>query len=148
MKVILKEDVKNLGRMGDMVNVKTGYARNYLFPQGLAIEASEKNVRQVEALKKQLALRAIKQKEDALLAAGRLNEMALTFKAKAGEEGKLFGSVTAMDIEEAIKAQGVAVDRKKIVLDEPIKRLGEYTVNIKLYHDVTAAVKVVVEAEE
>ncbi|MDA8327217.1 MAG: 50S ribosomal protein L9 [Nitrospiraceae bacterium] len=148
MKVILKEDVKNLGRMGDTVSVKTGYARNFLLPKSLAVEASENNLKQVEALKKQLALRAIKQKEDALMAAGRLNAIVLTFKAKAGEEGKLFGSVTAMDIEEAIKAQGVAVDRKKIALDEPIKRLGEYSVQIKLFQDVAAAVKVVVEPEE
>ncbi len=148
MKVILKEDVKNLGRMGDTVSVKTGYARNFLLPKSLAVEASENNLKQVEALKKQLALRAIKQKEDALMAAERLNAIVLTFKAKAGEEGKLFGAVTAMDIEEAIKAQGVAVDRKKIALDEPIKRLGEYSVQIKLFQDVAAAVKVVVEPEE
>ncbi|MDA8172940.1 MAG: 50S ribosomal protein L9 [Nitrospiraceae bacterium] len=148
MKVILKEDVKNLGRMGDTVSVKTGYARNFLLPKSLAVEASENNLKQVEALKKQLALRAIKQKEDALMAAERLNAIVLTFKAKAGEEGKLFGAVTAMDIEEAIKAQGVAVDRKKIALDEPIKRLGEYSVQIKFFQDVAAAVKVVVEPEE
>ena len=148
MKVILKEDVKNLGRMGDTVNVKTGYARNFLFPKSLAMEASEQNLKQVESLKKQLALREIKQKEDAVAVAERLNAMALTFKAKAGEEGKLFGSVTAMDIEEAAKAHGVTLDRRKIVLDEPIKRLGEYSVQVKLYQDITATIKVVVGPEE
>ena len=148
MKVILKDDVKNLGRMGDTVNVKTGYARNFLLPRSLAIEASERNQREVESLKKQLALRAIKQKEDALAAAERINALVLTFKAKAGEEGKLFGSVTAMDLEEAAKAQGVAVDRKKIALEEPIKRLGEYSVQVKLFQDVAATMKVVVEAEQ
>ena len=148
MKVILKEEVKNLGRMGDAVSVKTGYARNFLFPKGLAIEASEKNAMMVESLKKQAALRAIKQKEDALEAAERINAMALTFKARAGEEGKLFGSVTAMDLEEAAKAQGVPLDRKKIVLEEPLKRLGEYSIQVKLFQDVTATLRVVVEAEE
>ena len=148
MKVILREEVKNLGRMGDTVNVKTGYARNFLFPKGLAIEASESNAREVESLKKQLAQRAIKQKEDALAAAERIGALVLTFKARAGEEGKLFGSVTAMDVEEAAKAQGVELDRKRIVLEEPIKRLGEYSLQVKLFQDVTATLKVVVEAEE
>ncbi len=148
MKVILKDDVKNLGRMGDTVNVKTGYARNFLFPKNLAAEASEKNVKQLEALKKHLAMKAIKIREDALAVAGRLNAMTLNFKAKAGEEGKLFGSVTAMDLEEAIKAQGVEVDRKRIVLEEPIKRLGTYSIQIKLYQDVNALVTVNVEPEQ
>ncbi|MDA8388787.1 MAG: 50S ribosomal protein L9 [Nitrospiraceae bacterium] len=148
MKIILKEDVRNLGRMGDTVNVKTGYARNFLFPGNFAVEASEKNVREVEALKKQLALRAVKHRDDALAAAERINTLVLTFKAKAGEEGKLFGSVTSMDLEEAAKARGILLDRKKIILEEPIKRLGEYSVQVKLYQDVTATMKVVVEAEE
>ncbi len=148
MKVILKDDVKNLGRMGDTVSVKTGYARNFLFPKNLAAEASEKNVKQLEALKKQLAMKAIKIREDALAVAGRLNAITLNLKAKAGEEGKLFGSVTAMDLEEAIKAQGVNVDRKKIVLEEPIKRLGTYSIQIKLYQDVNALITVNVEPEQ
>ncbi|MDA8088992.1 MAG: 50S ribosomal protein L9 [Nitrospiraceae bacterium] len=148
MKVILKDDVKNLGRMGDTVMVKTGYARNFLFPKNLAAEASEKNVKQLEALKKQLAMKAIKIREDALAVAERLNAMVLNFKVKAGEEGKLFGSVTAMDLEEAIKAQGVNIDRKKFVLDEPLKRLGTYTVQVKLFQDVNALVTVNVEPEQ
>ncbi len=148
MKVILKDDVKNLGRMGDTVIVKTGYARNFLFPKNLAAEASVKNVSQLEALKKQLAMKAMKIREDALAVAGRLNAMTLTFKAKSGEEGKLFGSVTAMDLEEAIKAQGVEVDRKRLVLDEPIKRLGTYSVQVKLYQDVNALITVNVEPEQ
>ncbi len=148
MKVILKDDVKNLGRMGDTVTVKTGYARNFLFPKNLAAEASEKNVKQLEALKKQLAMKAIKIREDALAVAGRLNAMTLTFKVKSGEEGKLFGSVTAMDLEEAIKAQGVNVDRKRIALEEPIKRLGTYSIQVKLYQDVNALVAVNVEPEQ
>ncbi|MDA8087604.1 MAG: 50S ribosomal protein L9 [Nitrospiraceae bacterium] len=148
MKVILKDDVRNLGRMGDTVTVKTGYARNFLFPKNLAAEASEKNVKQLEALKKQLAMKAIKIREDALAVAERLNAMILNFKAKAGEEGKLFGSVTAMDLEEAIKAQGVNVDRRKIALEEPIKRLGTYSIQVKLYQDVNALVTVNVEPEQ
>lgn len=148
MKVILKEDVKGLGRMGDTVSVKTGYARNYLFPKGLAMDASEQNLKQVEQLKKQLSLRLIKQKEEAEAAAQRLSGITLDLQAKAGEEGKLFGSITTMDIENALKARGIEVDRKKIVLEEPIKRLGTYAVSIKLYPEVTAQVTVNVTAAQ
>jgi large subunit ribosomal protein L9 len=147
MKVILKEDVKGVGRMGETVSVKPGYARNFLLPKGLAMEATEKNQAQVEKLKKQLSLKLIKEKEDAQAAAGRLASVALDLKAKAGEEGKLFGSVTTMDIEEALKAQGIEVDRKRILLEEPIKKLGEYEVPIKLHAEVTVSIKVNVSAE-
>lgn len=142
MKVILKESVKNLGRMGDTVTVKPGYARNFLYPKGLAVEATDANLKLAESLKKQLALREIKQKEEARQAAERLSALTITIKAKAGEEGKLFGSVTTMDIEGALKAEGVEVDRKRIVLEEPIKKLGTYTVQIKIHPEVTASITV------
>jgi len=147
MKVILKEDIKGIGRMGDTVNVKTGHARNFLLPKGLAMEATEKNQAAVEKLKRQVSLKLIKGKEDAEAAAERLAGVVLNIPAKAGEEGKLFGSVTTMDIEEALKAQGIEVDRKKILLEEPIKKLGEYEVPVKLHPEVTASVKVNVSAE-
>lgn len=147
MKVILKEDVKNLGRMGETVSVKPGYARNFLLPKGLAMEATTKNQQLAEDLKKQVSLKLIKQKEDAEAAAQRLSGVSLEIKAKAGEEGKLFGSVTSMNLEEALKAQGIDIDRKKIVLEEPIKKLGEYEVQIKLHPDVIAKIKVNVVPE-
>jgi len=147
MKVILKEDVKGLGRMGETVNVAPGYGRNFLLPKGLAMEATEKNQAAVERLKKQISFKLIKDKEDAEAAAQRLAGVTLNLTAKAGEEGKLFGSVTSMDIEEALKAQGIEVDKKKILIEEPIKKLGEYEVAIKLHSEVTAAIKVNVTAE-
>lgn len=147
MKVILKESVKNLGRMGDTVTVKPGYARNFLYPKGLAVEATDANLKLAQSLKKQLALREIKQKEEAKQAAERLSALTITIKAKAGEEGKLFGSVTTMDIEGALKAEGVEVDRKRIVLEEPIKKLGTYTVQIKIHPEVTASITVNVVPE-
>lgn len=142
MKVILKEDVKNLGRMGETVSVKPGYARNFLLPKGLAMEATIKNQQLAEELKKQVSLKLIKQKEDAQAAVQRLSGVALEIKAKTGEEGKLFGSVTSMNIEEGLKAQGIEIDRKKILLEEPIKKTGEYEVQIKLHPEVTATIKV------
>ncbi len=147
MKVILKEDIKNLGRMGDTVNVKDGYARNFLFPKGLAMEATEQNRKAVERLRREHAMHEIKEKEDAQIVKDKLSQVTLTFTAKAGEEGKLFGSITSMNIEEALKAQGVEIDRKKITLEEPIKRLGEYTVTIKLHPEVSAEIKVNVVPE-
>jgi large subunit ribosomal protein L9 len=147
MKVILKDDIKSLGRTGDTVTVKPGYARNYLLPKGLAMEATEQNLKMAERLKKQHALKLIKIKEDAEIVKQRLSEIVLTLTAKAGEEGKLFGSITTMDIEEALKARGVELDRRKIVLDEPIKRLGEYEVQVKLHPEVQGSVKVNVVPE-
>ena len=147
MQVILKEDVDNLGKMGDTVNVKLGYARNFLFPRSLAVEASAKNLRMLEQVKKEIAAKIAKQKAVAQKIASGLSGVTLTIKAKAGEEGKLFGSVTNMDIEEALKAQGFEVDKRKIVVSEPIKNLGSYTVTVKLPREVTASVTVNVEAE-
>lgn len=147
MKVILKEDVANLGRMGDIVNVKPGFARNFLMPQSLASEADIKNVKAFEHQKKAIEAKAKKLRDAAQTLAGRLSSITLTIRAKAGEEEKLFGSVTSMDIAEALKAEGIEVDKKKILLEEPIKRLGSYEVGLKTAHDVTAKVKVEVVAE-
>ncbi len=148
MQVILREDIDKLGKIGDMVKVADGYARNFLVPKKKAIEATPKNVHAMEHAKKMVSDRIRKLKKEAALEADKIKGLAVTIKAKVGEEGKLFGSVTAMDIVEAVKAAGYQLDKRKIVLDEPIKRLGEYTVSVKLHADVTADVKVTVVAEE
>jgi large subunit ribosomal protein L9 len=147
MKVILKADVKDLGRMGEVVSVKDGFARNYLMPKGLAVDASTKNVKQFEHDKRQILEMAKKVKAGAEGLAEKIAATGITIKAKAGEEDKLFGSVTAMDIAEALKAEGIEIDKKKISLEEPLKRLGEYKVSVKLHSDVAAEITVRVEPE-
>jgi len=142
MNVILKEDVKNLGKMGDVVTVKEGYARNFLFPKGLAVEANEKNVKALEHTKRQILDRAKKIKTDAETMAAKFAGKTITITAKAGEEEKLFGSVTTADIAEALKKDGHEVDKKKIHLEEPIRRLGTYTVSVKVHPEVSADVTV------
>ncbi len=148
MQVILREDIEKLGKIGDLVKVADGYARNYLVPKKKAIEATPKNVHAMDHAKKMVADRLRRVKKEATADADRIKALAITIKAKTGEEGKLFGSVTSMDIAEAMKAQGVVIDKRKIVLDEPIKRVGEYTVTVKLPADVTADFKLSVIAEE
>jgi large subunit ribosomal protein L9 len=148
MQVILREDVDNLGKIGDLVKVKPGYARNFLVPTKKAIEATPKNLKAMEHAKKMVADRVRKLKKEAAADAENIKALSLTIKAKVGEEGKLFGSVTSMDIAEAAKAQGVVIDKRKIALEEPIKRLGDFTVTVKLPADVTADLKVTVVAEE
>jgi len=148
MQVILREDIDKLGKIGELVKVADGYARNYLVPKKKAIEATPKNLHAMEHAKKMVSDRIRKLKKEAAVEAGRIKGLAVTIKAKVGEEGKLFGSVTSMDIADAAKAQGVELDKRKIVLDEPIKRLGEYTVSVKLHADVLADLKVTVVAEE
>ncbi len=148
MQVILREDIDKLGKIGDLVKVADGYARNYLVPNKKAIEATPKNVNAMDHAKKMVSDRIRKMKKEAAVEADRIKGLAVTIKAKVGEEGKLFGSVTTMDIAEAAKAQGVELDKRKIVLDEPIKRLGEYTLTVKLHADVTAELKVTVVAAE
>jgi len=147
MQVILREDVKSLGQMGVVVNVKEGYARNFLIPKGLAVEANVKNVKELEHEKRKIQERAKKLRTGAEGLAARISETTLTIKAKAGEEEKLFGSVTAMDIAEALKTAGLDVDKKKIVLDEPIRRLGNYTVSVKIHSDVSAQLNIQVVPE-
>lgn len=148
MQVILREDIDKLGKIGDLVKVADGYARNYLVPNKKAIEATPKNLNAMDHAKKMVSDRIRKLKKEAAADADMIKALAITIKAKSGEEGKLFGSVTSMDIAEAMKAQGVAIDKRKIILDEPIKRLGDYTITVKLHVDVTADFKLTVIAEE
>ena len=147
MKVFLKEDVKSLGKMGDVVNVAEGYARNFLLPKKFAVEANPKNLKEFEHNKRIIQEKAAKIKDASKATAEKLSAVTLKIKAKAGEEDKLFGSVTTMDISEAFKAEGFEIDKKKIVLAEPIKRLGEYTVEVKVHSEVNATVKVQVVSD-
>lgn len=147
MKVILKDDVKNLGKIGDIATVAEGYARNFLIPKGLAVDASSKNINALEHEKRLIEAKAKKNKKEADVLKDRLSSMTLTIKAKAGEEEKLFGSITTMDIASALKDEGIEMDRKKISLDEPIKRLGAYSVNIKIHPEVSVALNISVVAE-
>lgn len=147
MKVILKEDVKHLGKMGQIVDVADGYARNYLIPKGFVAEASTKNIKFLEHEKRVIQEKAKKIKDSAQDVASRISSTVISIKAKAGEEGKLFGSITTMDIAEALQKEGIEIDKKKISLEEPIKRLGSYTVNIKLHTDVSAPLNIQVIEE-
>lgn len=147
MKVILKEEVKSIGSMGQVVDVSDGFARNYLVPRGLAVEANVKNIRSLEHEKKVIQEKARKVKNSVQDLANRLANMNVVIKTKAGEEGKLFGSVTTMDIAEQLKNQGIEIDKKKISLDEPIKRLGTYAVNLRLHSEITAQVNIQVIEE-
>jgi large subunit ribosomal protein L9 len=144
MKVILKEDVKNLGKMGDIVNVKDGYASNFLIPKKLAAEAIIKNIKALEHQKKTIQEKAKKIKTESAAISERISSLNLTIKAKAGEEGKLFGSITSMDIADALNNEGIGIDRKKILLEEPIKRLGSHTVNIKIHPEITVQLNITV----
>ncbi len=144
MQVILREDVEKLGHMGEIIEVKRGYARNFLIPKELAVEATTKNLKQLEHQKLLVAARIKKVKKASESIADKLNQTTVTLLHTAGEEEKLFGAVTSMDIANALKEQGIEVDRRKIVIEEPIKRLGEYTVAVKLPGGVTASVKVIV----
>jgi large subunit ribosomal protein L9 len=146
MQLILKQDVPNLGRGGDVVKVKPGYGRNYLLPRGLALVATAKNMSELEHHRKALAARAAKLRKDAESLVERLGQLSLTLERKSGEQNKLFGSVTPKDLEDALRSQGLEIDRKKIQLEEPIKSLGHYTVAIKLAPELTASLKVWVVA--
>ncbi|MEY2668495.1 MAG: hypothetical protein RJA59_1133 [Pseudomonadota bacterium] len=147
MKLILREDVYNLGKGGELVEVKPGYGRNYLIPRGLAVLANPKNIREVEHQKAVAAAKAAKLKASAEAIAKRLSDTPLSFKRKVGEQDKLYGSVTAMDLAEALAGRGVQIDRRSIDLAEPLKTLGDFEVGVKLHSDVVGKVKVKVEAE-
>jgi large subunit ribosomal protein L9 len=146
MKVILKENIDSLGHIGDIVKVAPGYARNYLLPKGLAVEATEKNAKALEHVKRQMAYKKNKALESAKALVAKLGELSVELLHKAGEEGKLFGSVTNMEIAAYLKDKGFEIDRKSIVLAEPIKHVGEFTVPIKIHPEVSATVKVTVSA--
>ena len=147
MKVILKEDVKHVGKMGQIVDVADGYARNYLIPKGLVTKASTKNIKFLEHEKRIIQEKSKKIRNSAQDLASRISSLTISIKAKAGEEGKLFGSITTMDVAEALQKEGVEIDKKKISLEEPIKRLGSYTVNIKLHSDVSAPLNIQIVEE-
>ncbi|MGH9509084.1 MAG: 50S ribosomal protein L9 [Terriglobales bacterium] len=147
MEVILKEDVAKLGHRGEVVKVADGYGRNYLLPRRLAIEANAQNRAVIEQMKTSAQRRSARDKADAEGLSKQLEGATLSFTRKAGEQDHLFGSVTSGDIAEALASQGFTVDRRKIQLDEPIKNLGEFAVNIKLHRDIAAKVKVVVAKE-
>lgn len=147
MKVFLKEDVRNLGKMGEVVNVAEGYARNFLLPKKFAVEANPNNIKEFEHHKRIISEKAARIQDAFKSTAQKLSELTLTIPAKAGEEEKLFGSVTNMDIAEALKLQGFDIDKKKIVMEEPIKRLGLFPVEVKLHGDISASVKIQVVAE-
>ncbi len=148
MKIILTENVENLGNIGDLVKVKPGYARNYLVPRGLAMEANERNVKELDHQKRQLAHKMQKISDAANLLKGKIEAATCVISHRAGEEGKLYGAVTTMEIETKLQEAGIEIDRKKIVLDEPIKTLGMHEVPVKLQAGVVATVKVNVVAAE
>jgi large subunit ribosomal protein L9 len=147
VKLILKEDIAGLGHAGDVVSVKPGFAKNFLVPQGKATQASEGKIREIEHLKKQIADKVAKELADLKKTQKAIEGLSLEVKAKAGEEGKLFGSVTPAQIAELLQARGYEIDRRKIDLDA-IKEVGEHAVKVKLHRDVVATVKVQVSAEE
>jgi len=142
MRIVLREDVPNLGKSGEVVVVRDGYGRNYLLPQGLAVAATVRNVQQIEHQKKVIATRNAKMAKDAQSVADKLSTIEVVIARQSGESDKLFGSVNSRDIEDALKAKGVTVDRKKIHLAEPIKTLGDYSVEVKLGQGVHGVVKV------
>ncbi len=147
MKVVLKQNVSSLGKAGDLVKVADGYARNFLIPKGLAAEASGGNLRAFEHEKHRILVHAEKIQKQAEETGARLSAITCSIARRVGEQEKLFGSVGAKDIEEALAALGIEIDKKNILLDEPIKALGEFSVHIKLSAGVTGEIKVVVVAE-
>lgn len=147
MEVILREDIKTLGKAGELVKVKPGYARNYLLPKGLAYEATEGNRKRILAESKARAARAEQEAGEARALAAQLGGVALTLTRKAGEGDRLFGSITAQDLADALAAQGHAVDKRRIELEHPIKTIGQHTVPIRLHQDVTAEIRLTVVAE-
>ncbi|HEX5817644.1 MAG TPA: 50S ribosomal protein L9 [Gemmatimonadales bacterium] len=147
MEVILRQDVQSLGKAGEMVRVKPGYARNFLLPKGLAFEATEGNKKRIAAESKARETRLASEKAAAGALATKLGAATVTLKGKAGEEGKLFGSITAQDIADALAAQGLEIDRRRIELEHSIKTLGFHSVAVRLHPEVHAEVKVNVVAE-
>jgi large subunit ribosomal protein L9 len=147
MEVILKEDVINLGSKGDVVKVADGYGRNYLLPRKLAMQATEQNKAVIEQMKASAARRSASEKAQAEELVAKLEPVSLAFTRKAGEAGHLFGSVTSSDIAAELAAQGFEIDRRRIILGEPLKSVGDFKVSIKLHREVTAHVNVKVGAE-
>ena len=148
MKVVLQSNVENLGVVGDIVRVRNGYARNYLIPRCLALQASERNVSELEHQKRQIEARRSKIEASAQEVATKLNGTSISLSRAAGEDGKLFGSVTTMDLEAALAEKGLGFSRKQILLADPIKALGDYEVSVKIHPGVEGVFKLSVVAEE
>lgn len=147
IKLLLREDVDDLGARGEIVRVRAGYARNYLLPRNLAVEATAGNVKGIEAERAALLKKEAKERATAEGQSQQMSSLVLDFKRKAGEQGALYGSVTSMDVAEALKDKGYEIDRHRIHLREPIKRLGEYNVPVRLHREVTIDLKVNVSSE-
>jgi len=145
--VILREDVPNLGHIGDVVRVRPGYARNYLLPRGLAIDASHRNLRTLEHEKRVLGAKAERQRHAAEGVKSKLDGLTLTVRALAGETGRLFGSVTNLDVERLLAERGFSIDRRRILLSDPIKDLGTHAVAVQIGGGVRATIQVIVEAD-
>jgi large subunit ribosomal protein L9 len=148
MKLILKHDVENLGRKGDVVNVTPGYGRNYLIPRKLALEVTSSNLKMIEIERQALKKKVESERQTFQDLIQRLNEVTLVFSRKAGEKDMIFGSVSAADVKEALDRLGFDIEKKKIALDEPIRRLGNYTIPVKVFHDDKATLRVEVRKEE
>jgi large subunit ribosomal protein L9 len=148
MKVILKHDVENVGRKGDTVNVSPGYGRNYLIPRKMALEVTSSNLKMIEIERQALKKKVESERQSFQDLIQRLNEVTLTFSRKAGEKDMIFGSVSAGDIKDSLDRLGFDIEKKKIGLDEPIKRLGNYTIPVRVFHDDKATLRVEVRKEE
>jgi large subunit ribosomal protein L9 len=148
MELLLKENVDNLGVRGDIVKVKAGYGRNYLIPKGLAMAATTANLKVIERERLRLSKQAAEEKATAVSLSEKLAATALVFTRKVGDHGNLYGSVTSIDVAEALNAKGIEIERRKVVLKDPIKEIGEFDIPVKLHRDVTATVKVTVAPEE
>ena len=146
-KILLREDVEHLGGRGEVVKVRAGYARNFLLPQGIATLATKGNVKQIENERAALLKKAATEIETAQAQAAQMSDISLSFERKAGDGGTLFGSVTSMDIADALKAKGYEIDRRKINLKDAIKETGDYTVSVKLHREVTLDIPVSVHGE-
>lgn len=146
-KVLLREDVDDLGARGEIVRVRAGYARNYLLPRNLAVEATTGNVKGIEAERAALLKKEAKERATADAQSQQMSTLDLEFKRKAGEQGALYGSVTSMDVAEALRERGYEIDRHRIHMREPLKRVGEYTVPVRLHREVTIDLKVRVVPE-
>lgn len=147
MRVVLREDIDKLGRRGEIRDVAPGYARNFLLPKGKALAATDGNMKRVEQERRRYAVRQAKEKEDAAAVGRRLAGVSCTIVRKVGENDHLYGSVTASDIAEYLEKEGIAIDKRRILLEEPIKALGIYTIPVKLHSDVQGEVRVWVVKE-
>ena len=144
MQIIMKRDVEDLGLEGDNVEVAKGYARNYLIPKGIALEASSQNIKTLGLQRKKIEVRRLNARKEAEQIKEKMEAMVISISRKAGAEGKLYGSVTTMDIATHLEKQDIVIDRRKLVLEKPIKAHGEFEVKVRIYPEVTASIKVVV----